>query len=233
MQAFERQSLTKQLMDVIIANITAGDLPEGEKLPPEAELAELLRVSRNTLRETLKTMETFGIIESRHGQGTFVSPHAMQRIPNIEILRLLSADHDVQSQLDARLVMEPGLARLAAERRTDEDVDAISRGIDAFLDDGSPIDVVFHMLVAQAAHSPVLYGYLRAVCQQLVHTPYPLLQARLLADWHESEVREHREILDAVCDRDGAAAQDLMRMHLSRRFRLMGGEGGGCGSQRI
>ena len=107
MRAFERQSLTKQLMDVIIANITSGDLPVGEKLPPEAELAETLHVSRNTLREALKTLDTFGIIESLHGQGTFVSAHAMQRIPNIEILKLLSADHDVQSHLDARLVIEP------------------------------------------------------------------------------------------------------------------------------
>ena len=114
MRTLERQSLTKQLMDVLIQNICTGDLPAGEKLPPEAELAEQLRVSRNTLREALKTLETFGIIESLHGQGTFVSATALQRIPNIEILKLLSENHDVQSLLDARLVIEPGLARLAA-----------------------------------------------------------------------------------------------------------------------
>ena len=223
MRAFERQSLTKQLMDVIIANITSGDLPVGEKLPPEAELAETLHVSRNTLREALKTLDTFGIIESLHGQGTFVSAHAMQRIPNIEILKLLSADHDVQSHLDARLVIEPGLARLAAERRTEEDIDRIERSIDTFLDSSHSIENMFHMRVAQAAKSPVLCGYLQAVCQQLVHTPYPLLQTRLLADYHESEVREHREILDAISDQDGSAARDLMHMHLKRRFKLMSG----------
>jgi len=223
MRAFERQSLTKQLMDVIIDNITSGDLPVGEKLPPEAELAETLHVSRNTLREALKTLDTFGIIESLHGQGTFVSAHAMQRIPNIEILKLLSADHDVQSHLDARLVIEPGLARLAAERRTEEDIDLIERSIDTFLDSSHSIENMFHMRVAQAAKSPVLCGYLQAVCQQLVHTPYPLLQTRLLADYHESEVREHREILDAISDQDGSAARDLMHMHLKRRFKLMSG----------
>ena len=223
MRAFERQSLTKQLMDVIIANITGGDLPAGEKLPPEAELAEHLHVSRNTLREALKTLETFGIIESLHGQGTFVSASALQRIPNIEILKLLSADHDVQSHLDARLVIEPGMAKLAAERRTDEDIDRIEHSLDLFLDSSHSIEGMFHMRVAQAAKSPVLYGYLQAVFQQLIHTPYPLLQTHLLADHHEIEVREHREILEAISDQDDSAARDLMHMHLKRRFKLMSG----------
>lgn len=223
MRSFERQSLNKQLMDVIIENITSGDLPVGEKLPPEAELADTLHVSRNTLREALKTLDTFGIIESIHGQGTFVSAYAMQRIPNIEILKLLSADHDVQSLLDARLVIEPGLARLAAERRTEEDIEAMERSLDTFLDSAHSIENMFHFRIAKAANSPVLCGYLQAVFQQLIHTPYPLLQTRLLADYHESEVREHREIMEAISDGDGSAARDLMYMHLKRRFKLMSG----------
>lgn len=221
MRPFERQSLTKQLMDIIIENIASGELPVGEKLPPEAELAEQLHVSRNTLREVLKTLETFGIIESLHGQGTFVSAMAMQRIPNIEILRMLSASHDVQSLLDARLVIEPGMARLAAERRTEEDIEAISDSIEIFLDNHHALETMFHMQLAQAAKSPVLYGYLQAVFQQMVHTPYPLVQKKLLPDYSENEIREHREILDAISDQDGNSARDLMYLHLKRRFKLM------------
>jgi len=221
MRTLERQSLTKQLMDVLIQNICTGDLPAGEKLPPEAELAEQLRVSRNTLREALKTLETFGIIESLHGQGTFVSAAALQRIPNIEILKLLSENHDVQSLLDARLVIEPGMARLAAERRTEEDIEIISESIGLFLDNAHDLESIFHMQVAQAAKSPVLYGYLQGVFQQLVHTPYPLVQAKLLPDYADNEIREHKEILDAICDQDSIAARDLMYLHLKRRFKLM------------
>ena len=221
MRTFERQSLTKQLMDVVIDNILSGDLPAGDKLPPEAELAEQLRVSRNTLREALKTLETFGIIESLHGQGTFVSVNAMQRIPNIEVLKLLSASHDVQSLLDTRLVIEPGMARLAAERRTEEDIETISGSIGLFLDSAHSLESIFHMRVAQAAKSPVLYGYLQAAIQQLIHTPYPLVQANLLPDYADNEIREHQEILEAICDQDSIAARDLMHMHLKRRFKLM------------
>ena len=224
MRSFERQSLTKQLMDVILDNITVGDLPVGEKLPPEADLADQLRVSRNTLREALKTLETFGIIESIHGQGTFVSANALQRIPNIEVLKLLSESHDVQSLLDARLVIEPGMARLAAERRTEEDIELISGSIDLFHDSAHGLETIFHMRVAQAAKSPVLYGYLQGVIQQLIHTPYPLVQAQLLPNYAQQEIRQHREILEAICDQDSIAARDLMQMHLKRRFRLMSEE---------
>lgn len=221
MQSFKRQSLTKQLMDVIIANIESGDLPLGKKLPPESELAESLRVSRNTLREALKTLDTFGIIESIHGQGTFVSANAKQQIPNIDILQMLTDNDDLQSLLDARLVIEPGLAKFAAERRTDDDIDAITNSIALFVNGAHDLDHIFHMQVARTAKSSILHGYLRAVYQKLLHTPYPLLQEQLLPDQHDNEVREHKEILDAIIDRDGSASRELMYIHLSRRFKLM------------
>ena len=221
MKTFKRQSLTRQLMDVIIDNIESGDLPLGKKLPPEAELAESLRVSRNTLREALKTLDTFGIIESIHGQGTFVSANAKQQIPNIDILQMLIDNDDLQSLLDVRLVIEPGLAKFAAERRTDDDIDAITNSISLFVNDAYDLDHVFHMQIARTAKSSILYGYLRAVYQKLLHTPYPLLQEQLLPDQHDNEVREHKEILEAIIDRDGIASRELMYMHLSRRFKLI------------
>lgn len=221
MKSLQRQSLNQQLMDVLIANILSGDLPAGQKIPPEAELADQLRVSRNTLREALKTLELFGIIESFHGQGTFISVQAKQRIPNIDILKLLSRDHDVQSLLDARLVIEPGLAALAAQRRSEEELDTIGRCIGVFLDEEQGLENMFHIQLAKAAKSPVLFGYLQGVFQQLIHTAYPQLQKKLLPDYRETEIREHREILEAITEQDALAARDLMHRHLKRRFRLL------------
>ena len=97
MRSVKRPSLTKQLMDEIIRSIETGELAVGAKMPPEAEMAETLQVSRNSLREALKSLETFGIIQSIHGQGTFISQNAIQRIPNIEVLQLLSDNDDLQS----------------------------------------------------------------------------------------------------------------------------------------
>lgn len=220
MRSFERQSLTDQLMDAIISSIQNGELQRGQKLPPEADLADSFRVSRNTLRSALKLLDTFGIIESIHGQGTFVSENAIQRIPNIEVLHLLSDNDDLQDLLDARLVLEPGIARLAAERRTEKDIDALSGNLDSFIS-SQHNGPMFHILVSEAARNPVVHGYLQAVFQKLVYSPYPLLQEQLLSNQYHEEVREHREILDAIIDRDGNAAQELMLMHLKRRFRLI------------
>lgn len=221
MRSVKRPSLTKQLMDEIIRSIETGELAVGAKMPPEAEMAETLQVSRNSLREALKSLETFGIIQSIHGQGTFISQNAIQRIPNIEVLQLLSDSDDLQSLLDARLVLEPGIAKLAAERRSDDDIDALSASLDTFVGNDHGIGAMFHMRLAESAKSPVLYGYLQAVFQKLVYTPYPLLQEKLLSDQHDDEVREHKELLDAIIDQDGDSAQELMHMHLKRRFKLL------------
>lgn len=221
MKGFERQTLTKQLMNAIVSSIESGELATGEKLPPEAELAESFRVSRNSLREALKTLDTFGIIESIHGQGTFVSQNAIQRIPNIDVLQLLSDNDDLQSLLDARLVLEPGIARLAAIRRTDTDIDRLSESLDTFVSNSHGLSSMFHIRVSEAANSPVLHGFLQTIFQKLIHTPYPLLQEKLLTDQHDDEIREHREILDAIIEKDGDAAQELMHMHLKKRFKLL------------
>ena len=223
MRSVKRASLTKQLIDEIILSIESGELPAGEKMPPEAELAEMLHVSRNSLREALKTLETFGIIQSIHGQGTFLSPNAAQRIPNMELLQLLSDNDDLQNLLDARLVLEPGIAKLAAERRTDADIDALSASLDSFVSKDNGVSTMFHVRLSEAAKSPVLHGYLQAIFQKLVYTPYPLLQEKLLPDLHDDEVREHREVLDAIIEKDGDSAQELMHMHLKRRFKLLTG----------
>ena len=223
MKGFERQTLTKQLMNAIVSSIESGELATGEKLPPEAELAESFRVSRNSLREALKTLDTFGIIESIHGQGTFVSQNAIQRIPNIDVLQLLSDNDDLQSLLDARLVLEPGIARLAAIRRTDADIDRLSESLDTFVSNSHGLSSMFHIRVSESANSPVLHGFLQTIFQKLIYTPYPLLQEKLLADQHDDEIREHKEILDAIIEKDGDAAQELMHVHLKRRFKLITG----------
>lgn len=221
MQSVKRPSLTRQLMDEIIRSIKSGELPEGKKMPPEAELAEALQVSRNSLREALKTLETFGIVQSVHGQGTFICPYAAQRIPNIEVLQMLSDNDSIQSLLDARLILEPGISKLAAERRTDADIDALSSCLDTFVSSKNGIGTMFHVRLAEAAKNPVLCGYLRAVLQKLVYTPYPLLQEKLLFEQHDDDVREHMDIFNAIVEQDGDSAQELMHMHLKRRFKLL------------
>lgn len=222
MQPFKRQSLNDQLMALMVQAIRSGELAPETKLPPEASLAATFRVSRNTLRETLKTLEVFGIIESRHGQGTFVSQYALQRLPNIQIIRLLSENQSVQSLMDARLVVEPGLAALAAERRTEADIAAISGSKHIILRSGcEDIRTLFHMQVALAARCDVMSSFLEMLFLQLLHSPYPALQDSVTEDYNAAEIQQHQLILERIIAGDAAGARDRMSLHLKNRFNLI------------
>ena len=222
MQPFKRQSLNDQLMALLVQAIRSGELAPETKLPPEASLAAMFRVSRNTLRETLKTLEVFGIIESRHGQGTFVSEYALQRIPNIQIIRLLSENQSVQALMDARLVVEPGLAALAAERRTEADITAISESKHIILRSGcEDIRTLFHMQVALAARCDMMSSFLEMLFLQLLHSPYPALQDSVTEDYNAAEIQEHQLILECIVVGDAAGARDRMSRHLKNRFDLI------------
>ncbi|MEA4965513.1 MAG: GntR family transcriptional regulator [Oscillospiraceae bacterium] len=223
MQSFRRQTLNQQLMDAIVGAIQRGELPAGTKLPAEAEMAASYRVSRNTLRETIKILEVFGIIESLHGQGTFISEFAQQRIPNIQIIGVLSENRSVQALLDARMVVEPGLAELAAQRRTEEDLALIANSEAVLLCGSSAVDPqrLFHLRVAAAAKCELLSSFLELLFQQLLHSPYPLLQDSAAADYNAEEVREHREIFESIVAGNGAEARTRMARHLRNRFDLL------------
>lgn len=223
MRTFEKQSLNQQLMDLIISCIEADELTPGKKLPPEAELANQFNVSRNTLRETLKTLETFGVIESLHGQGTFVSEYAKQRIPNIGILKMLSANHSVHSLMDARLVIEPSLAKLAAERRTEQDIERLQNSTQIILGECAPnnIDKMFHMVIASVAKCDILYSYLQAIYLQLMNSPYAIMQEKVSDNFTQKEIQDHKDITECIASCDGEGAKNLMEMHLRKRFNII------------
>lgn len=222
MQPFKRQSLNEQLMELLVSSIVRGDLPAGSKLPPEADLASDFGVSRNTLRESLKILEVFGIIESRHGQGTFISEFAPKRIPNIQIIQLLSENQSVHALMDARLVVEPGLAELAAQRRTDEEIDRIRASLGMiFRGETRQVQDLFHMQVALAAKCSMMSSFLEMLFLQLQYSPYPALQDSVTADFNAAEIREHELILESIIDRDGTEARARMARHLRNRFDLI------------
>ncbi len=222
MQPFKRQTLNEQLMESLTAAVVRGDLPAGMKLPPEADMAASFQVSRNTLRESLKILEVFGIIESRHGQGTFVSEYALQRIPNIQIIQLLSENQSVQALMDARLVVEPGLAELAAQRCTDTDIENIRKSIGAIFRAGNQnVRQLFHMQVAFAAKCCMMSSFLEMLFLQLLYSPYPALQDNVTEDYNAAEVAEHAQILESIIARDGAQARARMTEHLRNRFDLI------------
>lgn len=201
----QKRSLVDIALEQIRQHIDDGTWPLGQRLPPEPELAETLGISRNTVREAVRVLTFSGVLEVRQGDGTYVRACA----DPLDTLLVL-ARSSVEQALEARGVIEVEASRLAAERRTDEDILALREALEASaerhggeLDEYIKHDLIFHQRVVDSAHNPVLselYRYfsqvIRAGLERTIGDP----------DRAQPSFELHRELLDAIERRDAAAA---------------------------
>ncbi|MFJ6699593.1 FadR/GntR family transcriptional regulator [Streptomyces sp. NPDC091272] len=197
----------------------------GERLPPERELADRLRISRVTLREVLKVLQEQGLVESRRGRygGTFVCRRPPT--PGGAELRRRVRTLDVEDALRFREVLEAGAAGLCAERHlTGADADrlraALSATHDAPLADYRRQDTLLHLTLAELSGSPRLaaqYAAVRAEVNELLDC-IPLLVRNL-----EHSQRQHTALVEAVLAGEAQAAREVMRGHCSGTAALLRG----------
>lgn len=210
----------QRVVDAIRGQIERGTLKRGDQLPPERELALQLGVSRPTVRAGLRSLVTMGVLESRHGFGTFIT----DRPPALgsESLRLLAALHGftTEDMSGARRVLEAGVAGMAAESATPGHLAALSEevtGMFASLDNRAEFGVHearFHRALAVAAGNPVLTA--------LVDMISPLVADRREAPGDRvrdlKEVAQlHLRIYQAIRARDANGAATLVKEYLRRR----------------
>ncbi|MCZ4313293.1 FadR/GntR family transcriptional regulator [Comamonadaceae bacterium G21597-S1] len=217
------RGLVLEIVGTLEAEIRAGQLPVGNKLPTEAEIMHRFDVSRTVVREALSRLQASGLVETRHGIGTFVSPP--EPASNF---RISSQDFatvaDVIAVLELRISLETEAAGLAAQRRNDEHLAAMQAALDAFQSsiqqdsDAVPPDFQFHMEVARATgnrHFTDLMTYLGAMIipRTRVNTPRHAPEGRL--SYLQRVNGEHENIFAAIRNRDADAARAAMRTHLS------------------
>src|SRR3954466_6283474 len=227
-----RDALPDQIAARVIALITERHLKPGDRLPPERELAQAMGVSRSSLREALRALSLLGVTEMRQGDGTYLTaldPDALMR-PFGLVLAL--NDGQLQELFEARRVIEPGLAALAAERIDEPTLDALraggSGGAGGGRDGGGGgggeaaeavhdeeaflrIDLELHGLIARAASNSILWHVIGSIsglaaASRRRTTPLPGLR--------EQSVEDHRAIVAALEARDGEAAAAAMLHHL-------------------
>jgi DNA-binding GntR family transcriptional regulator len=198
--------------DELRAMIVDGRLPPGARVG-QAELADALGISRGSVREALRRLAGDGLVEFEVNRGFFVADLGLDR---------------VLERLEARLHLEPVLARLAAERRTDDDLSALRRSIEdertartaAAAHDASR---AFHMAVATATRNAALVRLIDSLWIADVGRRL-LARRRTQPDWQEADVAEHLELLAAIEARDGARAETLMREHVESAWRHWSGQ---------
>jgi len=160
MRPARRAGLIDQVIDQLRAQITSGRWPVGSKIPTEAELAASTGTSRNTVREAVQSLVHAGLLERRQGSGTYVL--AASELAGAVSRRVAGAQQ--RDVLEVRRTLEVGAARLAAARRTRDDVERMRACIDrrttanaiGDADGAVTADLELHRAVGQAAHNAVL-----------------------------------------------------------------------------
>ncbi len=204
----------------IKALIFSGRLAPGDQLPSEKDLTEQFGLSRITIRDALRVLESEGLIEIRVGArgGAFVARPSTQRVSESLTTLLRLQQITIQELIEARLVVEPHVASLAAKRATARDIGAMEQAVAnarAAREAGDPRfmphSVAFHFALAEAAKNQVLLSTVNSF-----RTPFHEALATLPAtDMAERAITDHQQILDAIKARDGERAQHVMHQHIA------------------
>ncbi|QVQ53484.1 FadR family transcriptional regulator [Spiractinospora alimapuensis] len=235
LQPYPRASAVSEIVSQLVSRILAGDIPPGGKLPPERRLAENLGVGRSAIREALKALDLLGLIEIRQGDGTYLSQGTSSLLPQVVEWGMLLGTPQTLDLIETRSHLEVILARLAAERITDDEASALRTcltrmGFAESAADFARADTEFHLTIAAAARNQVLSDILSSI-KSLLHV-WVLRVIRQTGE-RESVIEQHQAILDAVVSRspDGAAAaMDQHMRTVTARLRQSIDEEGGAPS---
>src|SRR5918996_949939 len=199
--------------------IERGGLKPGDRLPAERELAVQIGVSRPSVRAGLRALAAMGVVQSRHGAGTFI--RGGPPVLGSEPLSFLAALHGFtrDEMFEARRVLEVGVAGLAAERATGEHLASIAEeitGMYASLEEPHAFlrhDIRFHRAVATASGNPILASLVEMV-SALFYEQRRETAARASDRDMRDAAEMHRRIYQAIRGRDAESARRLMHAHL-------------------
>ena len=223
MRPVHRNSLSDEIVNLIIDLITKGVLKPGERLPSEKELCMRFGVGRTTIREALRSLAVMGILDGRVGEGTFVSADNRKYLEKTLQWGLLIDRKDVNDLVETRLMLESQTAYSAAERANDENLKEIAEALHGMRKSvGHPeqfleFDLHFHLAIARATQNQILYnllsmtrGYLQAWITESLSKP----SAKMMRKRAESSISEHQKILQALAKHNAADAQQAMAEHI-------------------
>jgi len=197
--------------------VQEGRLKSGDKLPPERDLAERFKVSRPSVREALRALESMGLIEIRPGEGTFVRESSVESLIAPLALVILTQREAVGELFEARRLLEPAIAGLAARRATREEISEMERILEEQAKEvtagrtGLAQDAAFHAAIASSAHNRAITRIVNALVDLLAQSREESLQ---IPGRPTRSHQDHRRVLEAIQQRDAASAQRAMLDHL-------------------
>ena len=209
------EDVVRQIADLI----TGGRLKKGDQLPAERQLSESLKVSRATVREAIRSLESMRLIESRHGNGTYVLVSGEQAGVAPLAASLLTDKDDLLDIFNIRKIIEPSIAQLAAAYASSKDIEELEQILKRQRVEAAAgkytaeTDTSFHLTLARIARNRVLSRLLHALVDLLADLHAERLEEPLRA---VRSLQGHESIAAAVRREDCAGARQAMLDHLSK-----------------
>ncbi|MDQ3657210.1 MAG: FadR family transcriptional regulator [Chloroflexota bacterium] len=216
----DRTRVKDLALDELKRYIASGAVAPGHRLPSERDLAQQLGIGRNSVREAIKVLEAIGIVESRIGEGTYISDQAGASMGRAIGLSLATWGGALIEILRARQMIETEAAGVAALQATEGDLASIQEYIDLMAQHADSGDVHAYIAMDMSFHRRVAASTHNTIIGEIVTNLIDLLE-EVLRDAHVDQLEpmveggaSHRDIAEAIVRRDPRAASDAMRDHL-------------------
>jgi GntR family transcriptional repressor for pyruvate dehydrogenase complex len=223
-KSIEVESPTDKIIQQLKHLIVSGQLKPGDRLPAERVLAEKLGVGRSYVREAIRKLEFFGLLKTSPQSGTYVSGYSIKMIEGVLTDIINFNKDDFSALIEARYYMEINAARLAAIRRTGEDLALIRSAVEDYdnkvnsRQDAIQEDMFIHLRIANATKNSVFESMLLMLLPDIIRN---IVEKKICGDNRGLKaMAEHHEILQAITDQDADGAGLAMAKHLDDIFRI-------------
>lgn len=207
------QGVTEQLIDLILS----GELPAGEKLPPEKKLMDNFGIGRSSLREAIKAIEALGLVEVRVPEGTFVSENLGDFFTKHLALMSKIGFDNISELIEARLTIETQVAVLAAKKATKEDIKELTTCLKEMENATSDSefqkwDLNFHKTLAEMSRNSFLIQVMK-----ILHEITSIWIKKVIAldKIKENAIKQHKEVLTSIKNNDEKATFNAINHHLN------------------
>jgi DNA-binding FadR family transcriptional regulator len=221
-----RPKLGERVADQLRERIQKGDFAPGAQLPTENALVEQFGVSRTVIREAISSLRVDGLVKAHQGRGVFVCEDISQQPFRLCSNNLSEKDH-IEQAMELRMCMEVSNAELAAERRSDADIESIRAALElqrvAHLSGelGQNEDFKFHLAVAAATKNTYIVDFLRFLGPfSIPANAMSEMDQDKRPSYQDSLRSEHTAIAEAIAASDPKAAAEAMDRHLRRGLRF-------------
>jgi GntR family transcriptional repressor for pyruvate dehydrogenase complex len=214
----------REVLNRIISNIrdlvNYKNLEPGDKLPSERVLAEKFDVSRRNIREAIETLEFYELVKSIPQSGTFIANIGQVALNGMinDILRL--REHDFKSLVETRLLLESRAVELAAERRTEEDLELLEVALNSYRtkvlnsEDALQEDLLFHLAIARASGNSTMNALMLQIAPKIIY----VFEKNRVCDDEEAilGIGKHEVIFEAIKNQDVEKAVESMESHFEK-----------------